>query len=132
LFDNFFEVYAAAFLSFNSVYISEVYEFPMVFYTENGESVSFEIDAFTTNTKKLISLYEKNGVKNVSFKIESITELSKTLNLVSIIWNFQDEEKKTIYISTTRYVMRSTVQGLKIKSVLVVNETTELNKLVKK
>lgn len=127
--EKFFEIYAAAFLSFNSDYIAEVYEFPMVFYTESGESVSFELDAFTANTKKLISLYEKNGIKNVSFEIDTNIELSKRLNLISVIWNFQDKDRKTIYSSTTRYVMKTTDSGLIIMAVFVVNETTELNKL---
>jgi prolyl-tRNA synthetase len=130
LIDNFFQLYANVFVSFNSHFISDVYEFPMIFYTENGETVSMNVDIFTENTKKLITIYEQIGVKKVAFKIESNTVVSQSLNLVSIIWIFKDSDNKEIYNATTRYVMKETVSGLKIKSVFVVNETSHLNKLL--
>jgi hypothetical protein len=127
---NFFKLYATAFLSFNSDFISDVYQFPMIFYTDNGETVSMNEDMFAENTKKLIAIYQQIGVKSVTFKIESNTVISEYLKLVSIIWCFKDYDNTDIYSATTRYLMKETSLGLKIKSVFVVDETTHLNKLL--
>ena len=126
---NFFEFYAAAFLSFNPGFIDSVYEFPMTFYTENGDSVSFEKSTFSENTNKLISLYNELGVKSVCFEIQSNDKLSTSLTLVSVLWSFRDSDNNEIYNATTRYVMKNTDEGLKIKSVFVVDESSKLNRL---
>ena len=52
--EKFIELYAAAFLSFTPNYISDVYEFPMTFYAESGDTVSFDKEPFVENAKKLI------------------------------------------------------------------------------
>lgn len=132
MFDKFFELYADAFLNFNPSFVSDVYEFPMIFYTENGESVSFEETVFFENTQKLISLYEKIGVKNVTFEIDSNSVLSESLNLVSVVWHFRGSKDKEIYYATTRYIMKKTDSGLKIKSVIVVDETSKFSELISK
>ncbi|WNC68649.1 hypothetical protein RI845_00530 [Thalassotalea nanhaiensis] len=101
----------------------------MTFYTEEGNSVTFEQEAFSENTNKLISLYKELGVKNVSFELKSNIELSASLNLVSVLWTFKDSDNNEIYNATTRYVMKNTDNGLKIKSVFVVDESSKFNKL---
>ena len=132
MFIKFFELYAAAFLNFNPSFVSDVYEFPMIFYTDNGEIVSMKEDDFTENTKKLITIYEQIGVKSVTFKIESNIVISKHLNLISIIWSFKDLDQNVIYNGTTRYVIRETNTKFKIKSVFVVEEMDKLNNLLAK
>jgi len=124
--EKFFELYASAFISFNPVYISEVYEFPMTFYTENGDSVSFEERVFTENTKKLIAIYKELSVAGVTFEILSENQLSGNLMLVSVVWSFQTAEGQEVYNATTRYLMKEIAGGLKIKAVFVVDETSKI------
>ena len=128
--EQFFKDYAKAFLNFDSDYISAVYDFPMIFYTESGDSVSFELPAFTANTKKLISTYQQLGVKKVEFEIVSSVRLSDFIELVSLKWHFQDKDAREIYNATTRYLVKSDGTSLKIKSVFVVDETRQLKPLL--
>ena len=64
---KFIELYIAAFLSFDAEYILSVYEFPMMFYTEDGESVVFEKEEFSKNTVQLLGIYKKLGVTAVDY-----------------------------------------------------------------
>jgi len=126
---EFFQRYKAAYLDHDAALISQVYEFPMTFYTEQGDMVQFEQDALTANSEGLIGLYQNLGVKNVDFEVLSSTELSSVMQLVSILWSFRDGSDNEIYNTITRYVMKQTESGLKIKSVFVVDETTKVSGL---
>ncbi len=101
----------------------------MIFYSSAGDTVSFDEDAFTQNSEKLIGLYQSLGVKQVTFEIMSQQQLSKTLQLVSVVWHFKTSAGAEIYNATTRYVIRNTESGLKIKSVFVVDETSKVSQL---
>jgi len=131
LFQKFFELYTAAFLSLNSGYISEVYDYPMAFYTETGEMLTIEKEAFAKNTQQVLANYESIGVKNVSFEIKAISDVSESLKLVSVKWYFKDGSNNEIYNATTKYVFRESDAGLKIKSVFVIDETSKFSKLKK-
>ena len=43
--EKFFDTYAQAFMSFDLAAISSAYEFPMTFYTEEGDAVSMDASA---------------------------------------------------------------------------------------
>jgi hypothetical protein len=58
----------------------------------------------------------------VTFEIESVMALSECLHLVSLVWFFRAADGGEIYHATTRYVMRRSDSGLKIKSRFVVNK----------
>ena len=129
LVEIFFENYASAFTSNNPKQIEKAYDFPMTFYTENGESVPFEKKEFTENSNKLIEVYKNIGVESVSFEVESEIKISSVLILASIIWSFKNNEGAEIYNATTKYLMKNNNTDWKIKSVFVINETTKLNEL---
>lgn len=101
----------------------------MTFYTEGGDSVLFEQAAFLDNSQKLIALYQELGIKQVPFSIESNVQLSAKLSLVSVIWHFNSADGEQVYQATTRYLMRDTGAGLKIKAVIVVDETSKIQQL---
>lgn len=129
MFQKFFELYTAAFLSFNSSYISDAYDYPMVFYTETGDILTLEKDAFSKNIQQVFANYKSIGVQNVSFEIKDTAEISGSLTLVTVHWYFKDGANNEIYNATTKYVIRETGTGLKIKSVFVIDETSKFSKL---
>lgn len=127
--DRFFGRYAESFLKADAEFIASVYEFPMTFYTEAGESVAFTEEAFNNNSKNLIALYKELGVAAVNFERLDQYELSNCLSIVTLKWYFCDEAGDEIYSATTRYLMGLKEDGLKIKAVFVIDETSKLSAL---
>ena len=122
----FFQAYKSAYTEFDAKLIGQVYDFPMTFYSEQGETLSFDEAAFNANSERLLSMYQALGVSQVEFEVMSETVLSDVLSLVSILWYFRDSNGKDIYQATTRYVLKQSPAGLKIKAVFVVDETSKV------
>ena len=128
--DDFFQRYADAFLTSDSTFIDQAYEFPMTFYTETGDDVSFDKSAFGENTLKLLDIYQRLAIGNIEFNVAEQSEISPALQLVTIIWRFADQADQLVYSATTRYLLRMTDHGPRIKAVFVVDETSKLNRLL--
>lgn len=131
MFTEFFEKYSRAFLEFDHHTITKMYDFPMVFFSEDGDMVNFQEGTFTENAQKLISLYDTLEVKNVSFKIVSHTSLSKKLHLCTVLWSFQKSDHQEIYNATTRYLLKEIDSTVKVKTVFVVDETSKVSSVLK-
>ncbi|MCV6613391.1 MAG: hypothetical protein OIF35_00335 [Cellvibrionaceae bacterium] len=125
----FFKQYAQSFLTADAAFISSVYQFPMTFYTEAGEAVEFNEAEFSANSEKLITLYRELGVESVDFEIDDSYSISSCLNLVTIIWQFNNSKNVELYRATTRYLIRKTEQGLAIKTVFVIDEPEKIAEL---
>lgn len=129
MFKNLFQSYAEAFSHLDIHGISSFYEFPMVFYSETGEVVSFDKQAFNKNSQALLALYKEFAVAKVDFNIEAEQQLSQSLHLVSVNWHFKKDSGDLIYSALTRYLLGDTPTGPKIKSVFVVNESSKIGQL---
>ncbi|MCV6624607.1 MAG: hypothetical protein OIF38_00835, partial [Cellvibrionaceae bacterium] len=55
--------------------------------------------------------------------------ISSCLNLVTIIWQFNNSKNVELYRATTRYLIRKTEQGLAIKTVFVIDEPEKIAEL---
>lgn len=120
----FFRRYADAFLQQDTAFISSVYAFPMVFFTEQGDTVSFEQEAFTQNSEKLIANYHSIGVAQVDYDVLDVQVLSEGLTMTSILWSFRDGHGEVLYHATVRYMLKTATEDWKISAVVVVDETT--------
>ena len=130
--EKFLEVYLSAFLSFSPTAITEFYEYPAIFYTESGEVVSFDKSQFLDNSKAMLANYKKLGVVNLDFTIQDNSQLSNSLRLVSVQWTFTNKSYETIYTSTTRYIVKEAEGGLKITSVIMVDEYSAFTEAMSK
>lgn len=128
MFEQFFKNYATAFVEKQSSVISASYQFPMTFYTEQGEAVPFTQQAFDNNSGQLFALYDRLGVKQVDFDIVSTQELSENLTLVSVNWQFLREDASLVYEATTRYLINVN-NAPKIIAVFVVDESSKIAQL---
>lgn len=127
--ETFFKNYKNAFLNDDPQFISEVYDFPMVFYTDSGEMVLFEEAAFFDNSKKLIQLYKSLGVAEVGYEIISEQRLSDAFILASIRWIFRNSAGGEIYSATVRYALKLMNEDIRIKSIFVVDEMRKIAEL---
>jgi hypothetical protein len=126
---NFIELYITAFLNYDASYIVDVYDYPMTFFTDEGNSIVFDKEQFLKNTESLLNIYKKLEVSRVGYKVDSEFPLSKNLTIVSIKWMFFDNKEKGIYDCTTRYLYKVDKKIIKISAVFVVDETTKFNQL---
>lgn len=127
---DFFDSYVCAFLQRNVDAIASLYDFPMSFYTESAEVMSFTQDDFNSSFTKLLALYDELGVKRFTFHVQDTTELSASFTLVTLTWSFQDDAGREIYNATTRYILQTTDNQFVIKSVIVVDETSKIQNLL--
>lgn len=122
-----FNQYAAAFECQDAEAINVNYEFPMAFYSEQGQLLMMEKSAFEKNTQKLLEKYQQLGLAKVDFELLGQQNLSESLLLVAVLWKFKRVDDSEIYRATTRYVVNGATQ--KIVSVFVVDEARAWQRL---
>ena len=122
--ESFFRRYADIFLEQNIEALSSLYRFPMTFYTEAGDAVSFDKAPFDDNSARLFAHYDKLGVSHIGFDIQDEYSVSDNLKLVSVIWYFRAADMRLIYQATTRYLLNTQGASPVILSVFVIDEVT--------
>lgn len=126
---DFFERYAAAFLSVDPSNVSQLYLYPVTFFLENGSIVILEENDFLENSKKLFEIYSELGVNEIKFEIMSEEDANKAFKMVSVKWTFIKACDIEIYSAITRYLLQS--ETMKIVSVTTVDEMSKIELLRK-
>ncbi|TQV76498.1 hypothetical protein FLL45_00615 [Aliikangiella marina] len=129
MYSELFRSYASAFTAMDVKAIASFYDFPMTFYSETGESLPFDEDTFNRNSESLVDLYKDFQIATVDFELESQTNVSDVLELVSVIWHFKKVSGELVYSAVTRYLVGVSNGLLKIKAVFVIDESAKIQQL---
>ncbi|MGL6159738.1 hypothetical protein [Microbulbifer sp.] len=114
--------------------IADFYRFPLHYYREDGSKQTVARSEFIPQVDKLLHTYRRLQVSQIVGTVTDVIELNGNSSLATLNWILlrpEGDKSAELYSATTRYLVSETEGGLKIDSMILVDEATKIRAAVR-
>ncbi|AMX01201.1 hypothetical protein [Microbulbifer thermotolerans] len=114
--------------------VADFYRFPLHYYREDSGKEAMSREKFVQQVARLLKVYRRLGVSQIVGSVTDIIEVNTNSSLVTLNWillTAQGEKSVELYNTTVRYLVSDTDAGLKIDSLIMVDEATKIRRAVR-
>ncbi|MDX3773732.1 DUF4440 domain-containing protein [Chromatiaceae bacterium AAb-1] len=104
--DSFFQQYAAAYSSYDSTVLTELFSLPCLLLADEHKSLLTDEDLLARHIEHQFAQYRKLNVVRVSFRVQNQVRLADNMAFVSLYWRFLDAQEQILFTCHASYTLQ--------------------------